>query len=158
MNKLITIIFLIFSIFSFAHAKDAIPQFSEYPVNVYTGKTAKLDISDPDARMFRTRLSEALKEPVDFAGEYVIATWGCGAMCRSYSFINKKTGKLLQDGFGGEEQQEDVVGAKPNSRLIITNEEVRNSDYEVKSIAIRFYILEKGKFKLLKTLKKPVTN
>lgn len=158
MNKLILSILLTFCIFSFAHAKSEIPQFSEYPVTVYKGQTAKLDMSDPDARMFRTRLSEALIEPVDFAGEYVIAMWGCGAMCRSYSFVSKKTGKLLNAGFGGEEQQEDVIGAKPNSRLIITNEEIRNDDYEVTHLIVRFYVLEKGKFKLLKTIKKPAVN
>lgn len=157
MNKLILSFFLMFCTLSFANAKSDIPQFSEYPATIYKGKSAKLDMSDPDARMFRTRLSEALKEPVNFGGEYVITMWGCGTMCRSYSLVNKKTGRVLKDGFGGEEQQEDVIGAKPNSNLIITKEEILNDDYEVDHIVIRFYALEKGKFKLLKTTKKQLT-
>ena len=52
-----------------AHAKNAVPQFKDYPVkSVYTGQTAQLDLSDEGARMFRTRLRDALKEKSDFAG------------------------------------------------------------------------------------------
>ncbi len=31
------------------------PKFTDYPVQIYTGPTAKLDMSDADARLFRTR-------------------------------------------------------------------------------------------------------
>lgn len=149
------LIALIFSIASctIASAKNSIPQYSDYPVrSIYTGKTASLDLSDPDAKLFRTRLSEALKRKPDFAGEYVSTMWGCGANCRSYSFVNKRTGKLLKDGFGGEERQEDLLETKVNSRLLVTQEEIMNDDYEVESITQRFYILENGKFKLIKTI------
>lgn len=78
--------------------------------------------------------------------------WGCGAGCRFYSFINKRTGKLLKEGFGGEERQEDVILTNPNSRLLVTQEEIRNEDYEVESLTLRFYVLEKENFKLIKTV------
>ncbi|MGR2827356.1 hypothetical protein FY048_17910 [Acinetobacter sp. 1124_18A] len=138
---------------SYLYAKDSIPRYSDYPVkSLYTGGAAKLDLSDSDAKLFRTRLSEALKRNPDFAGEYVTAMWGCGASCRSYSFVNKRTGKLLKDGFGGEERQEDLLETNPRSRLLVTQEEKMNNDYEVESITQRFYILENGKFKLIKTI------
>lgn len=136
------------------HAKTNVPQFSDYPVkSVYTGKTAQLDLSDDYARMFRTRLRDALKEKPDFAGEYVITMWGCGASCRMYSFVSKRTGKLLNAGFGGEQNAEDVIASKANSRLLVTQEEHTNENWEVESLTTRFYILEKGKFKLLKAVK-----
>lgn len=137
-----------------AHAKNNVPQFADYPIkSVYTGKAAQLDLSDGSARMFRTRLRDALKEKPDFAGEYVTTMWGCGASCRMYSFVNKRTGKLLQAGFGGEENAEDVVATRPNSKLLVTQEENRNADYEIVNLTTRFYILENGKLKLLKSMK-----
>lgn len=134
--------------------QDVVPKAVDYPIAVYKGPTAKLDLSDPAARMFRTRLGDALKQPVEFAGEYVVGFWGCGAMCRSYSFVSKKTGQLLSVGFGGEENQEDVVFVKPNSRLLVTEEEVHDEDFKVTAVKVRFYEFKNKQFKLIKTLTK----
>lgn len=156
MKKILMTVALSVMSLTLVHAKSTVPQFKDYPVqSVYTGKTAQLDLSDESARMFRTRLRDALKEKPDFAGEYVTTMWGCGASCRTYSFVSKRTGKLLQVGFGGEENAEDVVATRPNSRLLVTEEENRNANYEVVNITTRFYVLEKSKFKLLKTVKAP---
>lgn len=138
-----------------ANAKSSVPQFIDYPVKIYTGKTSQLDLSDESARIFRTRLRDALKEKPDFAGEYVVTMWGCGASCRMYAFINKRTGKLLDGGFGGEGSQEDVVASRANSRLLVTQEENMNENWEIESVTTRFYVFEKGQFKLLKTVKNP---
>ncbi|MEB3753344.1 hypothetical protein I2F62_03120 [Acinetobacter sp. MD2(2019)] len=141
---------------SLSHAASTVPQFSQFPVKVYNGSTAALDLTDPNARMFRTRLSDALKTPVNFAGEYVVTMWGCGAMCRSYTFVSKRTGKLLEEVFGGEGNQEDVIDAKANSKLLVTAQDVHdfeNNGRLVKTI-VRFYILEKGHLKLIKKIEK----
>ena len=73
-----------------------------------------------------------------------------------YSFVNKRTGKLLSDGLGGEERQEDIVASKANSRLLVTEEENRDENWEVKSITTRFYILDKGKLKQIKSIVEPI--
>ena len=160
MQKIIKKILIVLSFFvlgmTVAYAKTNVPQFKDYPVKPYTGKTAQLDMTDESARMFRTRLRDALKEKPNFAGEYVITMWGCGASCRSYAFINKRTGKLLEGGFGGEGSQEDVIDSRANSRLLVTQEEHNNENWEVESITTRFYLFEHNKFKLLKTVKEPV--
>lgn len=153
-NILMALSLTLFSV-TMLHAETTVPQFTDYPVKVYTGKTAQLDMTDESARMFRTRLRDALKEKTNFAGEYVITMWGCGASCRSYAFINKRTGKLLEGGFGGEGSQEDVIDSKANSRLLVTQEEHMNKDWEVESLTVRFYAFQQGKFKLLKTVKAP---
>ncbi|RZG70709.1 hypothetical protein EXE10_15980 [Acinetobacter sp. WCHAc060033] len=152
---LLTLMLMAYSMFSVAvlHAKTNVPQFKDYPVKPYIGKTAQLDMTDESARMFRTRLRDALKEQPNFAGEYVITMWGCGASCRSYAFINKRTGKLLAGGFGGEESQEDVIDSRANSRLLVTQEENMNENWEVESVTTRFYLFENEKFKLLKSVK-----
>ncbi|OTG84872.1 hypothetical protein [Acinetobacter sp. ANC 4648] len=159
-KRLIKILFVItmITITALTNAKNIVPQFSDSPVkSVYAGTTAKLDISDPSARMFRTRLNEALQQKVDFAGEYVTTMRGCGASCRMYSFVSKRTGKLLQANFGGEENSEDVVATSPRSRLLVTQEEHMNHNYEVDSLTVRFYVLEKGRLKMIKTVKQVAT-
>ena len=158
MNKFLLSLFLALMTISITHAKSKVPQFSDYPVkSVYTGKSAKLDTSDPSANMFRTRLRAALEEKPDFAGEYVTTMWGCGASCRIYSFINKRTGQLLADGFGGETRPEDVIATRANSRLVVTQQEHMDQNYEVDQVTTRFYILEKNRLKLLKTIVEPVS-
>ncbi|KQX02354.1 MULTISPECIES: hypothetical protein [Acinetobacter] len=158
MNKfLISMLFAVASL-PLAYAKNVVPQFSDYPVKaVYTGKTAKLDLSDPSANMFRTRLRDALTQKPDFAGEYVTTMWGCGGGCRVYSFVNKRTGQLLADGFGGEERTEDVIATRSNSRLLVTQEEHMDQNYAVDQVTTRFYVLEKNRFKLIKTITQPAS-
>lgn len=138
------------------YAKDNIPQFSDYPItSIYKGTPARLNQADPDVHNFRTRLAAAIKQKPDFAGEYVTTMWGCGGGCRVYSMINKRTGELLKDGFGGEERLEDIIETRVNSRLLVTLEEKLNADYEVEKKVYRFYILEQQKFKLIQTIVKP---
>ena len=132
---LLTLMVMACSMFSVGilHATPNLPQFTDYPAKPYMGKTAQLDMTDESARMFRTRLRDALKEKADFAGEYVITMWGCGGGCRSYAFVNKRTGKLLDGGFGGEGSQEDVIDSRANSRLLVTQEENMDHNYQVHS-------------------------
>lgn len=151
-NSLIALSFSLLTM-TVLHAKNPVPQFADYPVKTYAGKTAQLDLSDEGARMFRTRLRDALIEQPNFAGEYVTTMWGCGASCRMYSFVSKRTGKLLNAGFGGEENAEEVIDSRANSRLLVTQQENFNADYHVESVTVRFYVLENGKLKLLKTVK-----
>lgn len=75
--------------------KDA-PTFASYPAVVQGGKHAPLRWSaDPDARMFKTRLLEWNRMPVNFAGHYILATWGCGAECVQFMVIDVKTGNVF---------------------------------------------------------------
>ncbi len=53
--------------------------------------------------------------------------------CAIYSFINKRTGKILEKTFGGE-LGENVAVATPDSRLLITKKEIVNDDYETLGI------------------------
>ncbi|HEY6096042.1 MAG TPA: hypothetical protein VIU93_13920 [Gallionellaceae bacterium] len=72
------------------------PRFESYPARLYTGKNAKPDLhSDPATRMFRTRIRERSKEKPNFAGHYILATWGCGTSCTQLSIIDVRTGKVF---------------------------------------------------------------
>ena len=75
-----------------ALASEDIPQFREYPADEsQVTVRAPVDLSSPDAWMFRTRLRNAAKQEPNFAGGYVIASWGCGTTCVMGATVNPAT-------------------------------------------------------------------
>ncbi|ENX34018.1 hypothetical protein F889_02682 [Acinetobacter colistiniresistens] len=121
------------------------PKFTDYPASLYKGSTAQLDMTDAYARLFKTRLSQGLKEKPDYAGEYVVVGWGCGAMCYSLTLISKKTGKILQT-FGGE-TGEKLIDTQPNSLLLITHGSVKVNGKDI--YAKKFYLLKNNQLNLI---------
>lgn len=68
---------------------------NDFPVKPYESLTHKApSLADPLARYFRTRLREAAKESPDFAGNMVVASWGCGSGCIRFAFVNVETGDV----------------------------------------------------------------
>ena len=117
----------------------AVPKFRDYPAGpLYTGPTATLADKNDD---FRTRNSSALSEnKIVFASEYVISTIGCGTGCVFQSFLSKRTGEQLQDGFGGE-GGEKIKDVRVDSKLVVTagpNDE----DESDPAFYAYFYVLE----------------
>ena len=149
MKKLLLVLSLL-SISLLANAKT--PQFTDYAVNkIYQGKSAKLIIKSDFEKNYRTRLKWALDQKPNFAGEYVITYWGCGAGCRVHSILNKRTGEVLEDGFGGE-MGPYLEDFKLNSKLIIAHGHEYDKNGEVIESGkyfTYFYILEKNKLKLV---------
>lgn len=55
-------------------SQTAIPQWTDFYVpTIWKGPNAPVKFVRQDERMFRTRLTEAAKEPPDFAGHYRVA-------------------------------------------------------------------------------------
>lgn len=72
------------------------PRFDDDRVEVYRGSNAAPDLkSHPRSRLFRTRLAEAAKHPVNFAGHFVLASWGCGTNCSQLAIIDVRTGRVF---------------------------------------------------------------
>lgn len=112
--------------------------FKDYPAKVYTGKKAPLKLGD--WRSFRTRLGAAHKDgEINFAGNYIVTTWGCGMSCVSGAMIDKRTGRVYDIPLGetdrgvtpydsgvecvvdeAELDYEEHIAFYPNSRLFIT--------------------------------------
>lgn len=137
-------------------ADEAMPKFKDYPSGAeYTGPAAELVLDNELAINFRTRLNEALYEKPVFAGEYVSATWGCGTSCTTTVFVNKRTGKTLNEEFGGELGSH-LTAVKVNSNLLVAEGVVYDKegndtgDYEA-----YFYVLEGEQLKLIKTVSIP---
>lgn len=75
-------------------AQERVPQFKDYPVReFYRGKNAPVVLTRDD-RKFRTRLRQAAKEKPNFAGRYILTSWGCGTRCLMGAVIDAKTGKV----------------------------------------------------------------
>jgi len=103
-----------------------IPQFAAYPASPgYHGRNAEPQLSTPEARTYRTRLREAAKERPNFAGRYILTTWGCGTSCVMGAVIDAQSGRVtflpatvccwsvsVDDGFR-------PVEARLTSRLIV---------------------------------------
>jgi peptidoglycan/LPS O-acetylase OafA/YrhL len=75
------------------------PTFAAYPVTSrYQGPGVAPQLRPGTAAwQFRTRIREAATQPPNFAGHYVLATWGCGAECVSYVIIDAKSGTVYFD-------------------------------------------------------------
>jgi hypothetical protein len=72
----------------------AAPRFEEFPALAYTGRTAGVQLRDTKSREYASALRTASRQPVNFAGRYVLATWGCGASCVMGAAIDAKTGSV----------------------------------------------------------------
>ena len=72
-------------------------RFEDYPADtVWQGSPPRLNFPTPSERMFKTRLTEAAKEPANFAGHYRMAYWGCGSNCSAGALIDLQTGNVYQ--------------------------------------------------------------
>lgn len=72
------------------------PRFEDFPAEAYSGRNAVPNLqSDATTRMFRSRLAQWAKERPNFAGHYILATWGCGTDCTQISIIDAKTGRIF---------------------------------------------------------------
>ncbi|MFK5978124.1 MAG: hypothetical protein QM488_04490 [Rhizobiaceae bacterium] len=68
-------------------------RFEDYPARAYRARVQSPDLSShPDAKTYRTRLRNAAKGGVNFAGDHVLAIWGCGANCLMGAVINARSG------------------------------------------------------------------
>src|SRR6476469_2157558 len=104
-----------------------LPSFDRYPVHVWKGKPKPPNLrSHKDARLFRTALRNAARDGINFAGHFVLTTWGCGSSCTVGAIIDGKTGAVFfpkqLDGFWWEFWHGDPAqpfGFQKNSRLLI---------------------------------------
>lgn len=67
----------------------------------YTGTIAEVDFSSwPEAIKYRTAITEDVDRGVNFAGSYVVSTWGCAKnrrarACVGHAVVNARTGEIV---------------------------------------------------------------
>src|SRR5438552_7000827 len=72
------------------------PTFSRYPARVEKATVRQVNFrSHAKAKTFRTNLREGLSGGVNFAGHFILATWGCGSSCQQSGIIDGKTGSVF---------------------------------------------------------------
>jgi hypothetical protein len=133
-----------------AAAQNRIPQFRDYSVSeAYIGKTAPLALARDD-RMFKTRLAWAAKnQRPNFAGHYILTSWGCGTTCLMGAIIDAKTGKVYWWNFSiccwssDVDDQFQPIEFRLNSRLIVFSGARNEKDGDV---GAHFYKFENGRF------------
>ena len=86
-----------FALCNVTNAKaDQLPKFSQFPARKYNrGPTGRVDLSDPHAYSYRTRLREGAQQGANFAGHYRVVTWGCGTDCETGAIIDAFTGHVV---------------------------------------------------------------
>lgn len=137
-----------------ARAADVnVPRFEDFAVSdTFTGKAAKVRLVSADDKEYATRIREASHQRPNFAGHYVLASWGCGASCVSSVAIDAKTGHVAWLPFTvccWDVDVKEPIESRRDSRLIV----VHGSRNETGS-GTYYYVLDKGGFKLVKAVEK----
>lgn len=136
-----------------AQADTAAPRFDEYAVkDGFNGKPAKVRIVSAEDREYATRLREASRQKPNFAGHYVLASWGCGASCLSTVAIDSNNGHVTWLPFTVCCWDVDVtepIEFRRDSRLIV----VHGSRNEAGG-GTYYYSLDKSGFELVKAVEK----
>lgn len=149
-NSIIILIMTLTSL-TFAAEGNGIPKFQDYPVSTsYIGKPAKVVISSAKEKSFRTRLTEGSKQKANFAGEYVMTGWGCGASCIHGAAVSLKTGRVVfwPGSICCWEGDGERLDFRINSRLIVAAGRINEGD----EYGAHFYEFTGSEFKHIKTI------
>lgn len=159
MKTLIQTIFLfVVCVVSISAQQKRLPRFEGYAVREnYKGKVASVKLTSSSARMYRTMLRQNAKQGVNFAGQFILATWGCGSDCHSFAIIDAKTGAVyfspLISFVGGQRfQEEDRLQFRRNSRLLIVAG--AKDDEEIGKF---YYVWKNNRLRLLRKTELPLT-
>jgi hypothetical protein len=125
--------------------------FDTYKVGVATKKSSVLPkTTSADATPYISQLNSAARQPINFAGHYILATWGCGSGCVMGGAIDTVTGRVVMLPFTVSNWPLQVVeplAFQKDSALLV----IQGSRNEQGS-GIHYYQFDGSQFKLLKTV------
>jgi hypothetical protein len=148
--------------------RDA-PRFESYPAKRYFGKiAAPVFDGDPTTRMFRGQLKKWANASPNFAGRYILATWGCGSDCTQLAIIDTKTGKVthpvdattnvatnvhheLLEG-GNTWHASGAIKFRPDSNLLVL---IGMPGEDTDKRGISYFVWDGAKLTLVRFVKKP---
>ena len=123
--------------------------FEKFPTEVRKRTSAAaIDwTSYPEAKVFKTRITEAYKSTeVGFAGYYVLATFGCGTSCVMGYMVDVRDGKIYDLPLGEENSclfAEDRIVCNSQSRLFISG--ICKENLEAKKVFYKGYLWDEDK-------------
>ena len=126
------------------------PKFSDYLSEPYDGPRASVNLASDFDKNFRTRIRGTQSQPVNFAGEYILSTWGCGMSCSMGVAVSSRTGRVVAlPGtaccWKGEGER---VIFKKNSRLLVLAGLINEGG----KYGAHFYELKNDQFVHVKTI------
>lgn len=94
--------FLVMALLAKVSAQNlALPTFADFAASSsYDGNSSMPKLSTPQARQYRTRLTEASSQKANFSGHYIVAQWGCGTECMSGAVLDALSGEVTFFPFG----------------------------------------------------------
>jgi hypothetical protein len=128
------------------------PSADQYKVEqVYSGKTKLPQFKGRDKayREFRTVIRDGMKDGVNFAGEYSVVQYGCGAGCSIAVVADNRTGQVFDFPRGGESNTYMTLQYAKDSRLIIA----QWASYDDSACHIDFFEWKGSKADLISTRK-----
>ena len=94
--KIVLFTVLLLAVISLGFAQSTTPTFTQYAVKVEKLKNVKVNLkSHKYANTYRTNLRNAAKEGVNFAGHYILTTWGCGTNCSQTAIIDARNSRVF---------------------------------------------------------------
>jgi hypothetical protein len=145
------------------------PKFESFPAKAFSGRNAAPNLhSDAMTMMFRSRLAQWAKQKPNFAGHYILATWGCGTDCTSISIIDACTGRIyhpagvttnvavnvhhsLLEG-GDLWHAAGAIKFRPDSRLLVL---IGMPEEREEDRGISYYVWENNKLRRMRFIHKP---
>jgi hypothetical protein len=97
-------------------------RFGQYPVSVFQGPAVYPDFAGAQKRYanFRTRLTDAVKGGVNFAGHYALVQFGCGMGCTQGYMIDLTNGQVAPAPLGNLANTGIQYASRPNSTMLQT--------------------------------------
>lgn len=94
---------------------------TERKTEKYEGRVARVDFSTwPDASKYRTAITKDVSRGVNFAGSYIVSTWGCGSRrdaCVGHAILDARNGAIVLYGIQGKRAGEFSIDA---NQLVMT--------------------------------------
>ena len=146
-RKLLEACLLLIAIWSATGRAATQASYDRYPAQAWSGKTARLQLSDARSREYAAILRKFSRQKPNFAGHFVLATWGCGAGCVMGAAIDVETGSVAWLPFTvccWSPQVKEPLVFKARSRLLEVNGS-RNEQGE----GVHYYLFDRGRFEEL---------
>jgi len=162
--KFVLLIALLTAFSSIGFAQSTTPTFKQYAARVEKTKSVRVNLkSHKHANSYRTNLRNAAKEGVNFAGHYILTTWGCGTNCSQSAIIDARNGRVFFPDeiagtiFGFCELADDIqpLAYQADSRLLVLSG-FKGGDFDKKDGRCGIYYLEwtGGNFKQVQFVEK----
>jgi hypothetical protein len=120
----------------------------------YDGNSSMPKLSTPEARQYRTRLTEASSQKANFSGHYIVAQWGCGTECISGAVLDALSGEVTFFPFGyvccwGNVKSDfEPISFRQSSRLIVFSGQLRGKGL----LGMHYFTFDNGRFKLVRSI------